>query len=365
MCDMTQTFGMAVPRVAATNEAYRAALLELPSAYLESEDTGVSGRDVGSRSALSPALMAMGDEEGVLPDLQGRALTTMSLLVCAFIRNMPLAWQQQPSEAVEHLVGYLEGHAADGGVMAALYWLFVRLYLSTALAKATSLSIRLPSTDLFTSLEPAAGIAQRTSSHAYRALLLCARTLAFCFPHEGANSTAPDGTPSVPVVETWRTLINELDAWQTSRPGNFEPMVDMDAPAASASYPFPTIFFTTGAAVLANQLYHTAMLLLLSHKPRSWRMAYPLPTSMAAGSLTQSPLWHAQQVCGIALNNDRKDCWDPCLVASLLVAARGMTHEEQQTAVMHGLSRIAEITRWKLDAVVAELKEEWDIAEAV
>lgn len=245
------------------------------------------------------------------------------------------------------------------------------LGLSAALAKATSVPIRLPPTEMFAQVDPAATIAERTSSHAYQALLLCAKTLAFCFPEDESSVQAAG-----PVVETWRTLVNELDAWHTSRPGDFEPMVDTDAQQASSppststststsssSYPFPTILFTTGAAVLANQLYHTAMLLLLSHKPRSWRMAYPLPASLAAGSITQSPLWHAQQACGIALNNDRRDCWDPCLVASLLVAARGMTHEEQQAAVLSGLARIADVTRWRLAGVVQELKREWDVAD--
>ncbi|OIW31512.1 hypothetical protein CONLIGDRAFT_677984 [Coniochaeta ligniaria NRRL 30616] len=394
ICDMTQTFGMAVPRIAAAeaSEACRAALLEIPAAYLEGEEVGAGAVEQqreaagsGGRDAevvTTPAVVrSAGEEERgrllllPLPDLEGRVLAAMSPVLCAFIRDMPVAWQGlgqggQPADPrVVYLTRHLEGHAADRGVMGAIYWLFVRLCLSAALANATSVPIRLPPTEMFAQADPAATLAERTSSHAHQALLLCAKTLAFCFPEDESSVQAAAGPP---VVETWRTLVDELDAWHASRPGDFEPMVDMDhaqqqagsPPSTStSSHPFPTILFATGAAVLANQLYHTAMLLLLSRKPRSWRMAHPLPASLAAGSTAQSPLWHAQRACGIALNNDRRDCWDPCLVASLLVAARGMTHEEQQAAVLSGLARIADVTRWRLAGVVEELKREWDVAD--
>lgn len=140
---MTQTFGMAVPRMAAAaSEAYRAALLEIPAAYLEGEEVG-AGAGAGAveqREAAgfggedadlvtTPAVVRAGEEER-LPNLEGRVLAAMSPVLCAFIRNMPLAWQGlgQPADPpVDYLTRHLEGHAADRGVMGAIYWLFVRL----------------------------------------------------------------------------------------------------------------------------------------------------------------------------------------------------------------------------------------------
>ena len=115
---------------------------------------------------------------------------------------------------------------------------------------------------------------------------------------------------------------------------------------------FPTILFTNGAAVLGNQLYHTAMLLLLQHRPRTIRNPY-------GRSLVMSPLWHAQRSCGISLNNDGQDCWDFSLVASFYVAAKGMSYGPQHQAILDGFERVADLTGWDLSSLTANLKETW------
>ncbi|PVH98825.1 hypothetical protein DM02DRAFT_508348, partial [Periconia macrospinosa] len=115
---------------------------------------------------------------------------------------------------------------------------------------------------------------------------------------------------------------------------------------------FPTLVFSNAAAVLANQLYHTSMLLLLQRKPR-------FVTQVQPNSPDFSLLWQSHRICGIAVNNDRWDCWDPCLVASFLVAAKTATHQSQHNIILSTLANIQEFTGWNVAHHVESLKHEW------
>jgi hypothetical protein len=127
-------------------------------------------------------------------------------------------------------------------------------------------------------------------------------------------------------------------------------MVELEADDKGQLFPF--IIFTNGAAALSNQLYHTSMLLLLQNRPRTLRRE-------KGTSLSMSPLWHAQRVCGISLNNDSRYSWDFSLVASFYVAAKRMTYEPQQRIILDGIDRIATITGWNLDGLATQLGRAW------
>ncbi|PTB68123.1 hypothetical protein BBK36DRAFT_1114509, partial [Trichoderma citrinoviride] len=114
---------------------------------------------------------------------------------------------------------------------------------------------------------------------------------------------------------------------------------------------FPTLYFTSGAGTFANQLYHTAMMLILAQKPRTLQVDQRRSWSL-------SRLWHAQRICGISVNNNRYECWDPCLLASFYLAARHMTHETQQREILIGFNRIGALG-WRVDGFVERLLQEW------
>jgi hypothetical protein len=159
-------------------------------------------------------------------------------------------------------------------------------------------------------------------------------------------------------VDSWKHLVNELERWRKQRPEEFRPIVELPSSSVESDSSFPTILFTNGAGIFGNQLYHTAMLLLLLDKPRTVRLTYLLPFVL-------SPLWHAQCICSISLNNDRRECWDPCLLATFLFAAKRMTHEFQQQDILHGLNRIQRLTGWNIREHVSELQEKWSLLNAV
>ncbi|EOO00226.1 putative c6 zinc finger domain-containing protein [Phaeoacremonium minimum UCRPA7] len=183
-------------------------------------------------------------------------------------------------------------------------------------------------------------------------LMLCARAINFI----AGDVSSPATEFPIPLAQAWRHIAEELGAWYTNRPEEFQPIVELDLDSRAGERLFPTVLFTNGAAVLANQLYHTAMMILLQHKPRTLVLD-------SRRSSAVSPLWHAQRVCGIALNNDRRECWDLSLVSSLFVAAKKMTYEPQQREILRRFDAIARVTGWNIGRFSSMLRDEWDISD--
>lgn len=143
-------------------------------------------------------------------------------------------------------------------------------------------------------------------------------------------------------VEVWKTLLHGLGLWYRCRPQEFQPMIEMyPKDGIRYDHDFPIIVFTSGAALLANQLYHTAMALLLQHKPR-------FDARIGSTSTSMSKMWHIHRICGIAINNQEVESWDPCLVASLIIAARTVTHKSQLSAVLSALRNVQTLTGWNV-----------------
>ena len=182
----------------------------------------------------------------------------------------------------------------------------------------------------------------RVFYYAITALFLCAKALQWCNNESGPSQ--------VRTVEDWVQIIDELSEWYHNRPQEFHPMLELSIQDPGEN--FPVVLFSHGAGVFGNQLYHTAMLLLIQAKPRTAKLVNYQPAIM-------SPLWHARQICSIALNNDRRECWDLSLLASFLVAARRMTHESQHNEILNGFDRIRALTGWDIHESLCPLREEW------
>jgi hypothetical protein len=137
--------------------------------------------------------------------------------------------------------------------------------------------------------------------------------------------------------------------WYSNRPQDFKPVLELE----KQDRLFPLLLFTNSAAIMANQLYHTAMLLLLQHRPRTL-------AAEAGRSPKQSPLRHAQKICGISLNNTDPNGWDFSLVASLYMAAKRMTYGPQQDAILGKMEQVVSMTGWKLSSLAPQLRQTWN-----
>jgi hypothetical protein len=161
-------------------------------------------------------------------------------------------------------------------------------------------------------------------------------------------------------LSQWTFLWSDCQKWYNERPVNVQQIVDIRGGEADQIDPdhdssFPILIYTTPMALVANAVYHTISLLLLTHKPRLLK-SLPGPRSVT------SHIWHAQSIAGIAASNDSPEQWDPILVASLLTIAKEMTHASQQSVLLDRLARITATTGIKLIHETEALQAAWNLA---
>lgn len=186
--------------------------------------------------------------------------------------------------------------------------------------------------------------------YAHETIALCAEVLEFSFGDQDAARSF-DTEPPKPRAVRWNSIVNKLNDWYSNRPPNFHSVIELN----DRKNPFPIIYFTNGTAVFANQLYHTAMMLILAHKPKTVQLEQRRTPSL-------SQLWHAHRICSISINNNRCECWDPCLLASFYAAARQMTHESQHREILHGFEHIGTLG-WPVNSFMDQLKQGWNTSE--
>lgn len=402
--DLTHSFGITALQIAVNSSSDRLlpALMGLSEACLRTQRSRVYSHAYGLQAVHFDDTVSAAYSEPASGDLDldVHENSTEPVLLRVFeelrslVSDVPKAWARGKGQYDYGYNGYMPlqsmVHRAYGMDMdAAVYWMFLRMgmflffyffiYLffffsipllrklvniltrtdiGKSLANNTPLRTPLPSLPI-----PSLALLCRTEStpervghYAQVLLWLCGKAL-LTYHQESSTHKAP-GTDS------WLQVFDELNQWHYLRPQEFKPMVELSndggaedhALGLNSGSEFPMLLFTNGAGAICNQLYHTAMLFMLECKPRTTAL---LNQSHPQYSPVLSPIWHAQRVCGIALNNDRRECWDPCLLASFLVAARHMTHESQQVEIVHGFDRIQALTGWGVGEYLTQLREEW------
>jgi hypothetical protein len=115
------------------------------------------------------------------------------------------------------------------------------------------------------------------------------------------------------------------------------------------SDPFPHILFAHWAAISANQLYHTACILLLGSKPAG---------SLAEAGRMGSAIWHAKSVCGISLTNPHAGCLNNA-IQPLWIAGRLLSHQSEHVVVVKLIRSIESMTGWATTWRIADLEAQW------
>ncbi|KAK1974603.1 hypothetical protein LZ30DRAFT_574713, partial [Colletotrichum cereale] len=348
LCDMGQTFGLYAPRLAMESEGVLHSLLAVAAVAQQADMGSTTFNDVeylrslaGARP-MSEEVVSMGDS-----NLVHLALWT----ACRFTSSIPDGWHDLAGTMGDDFWSVALAEATTKTII--ILSVLIRFELAAALVTGAPISVpeQLHYDPMPRPWDSSSPIAETMFQCTVAPLILCARAVNFCaggfHPH-----AAGLGIASTP-VHRWTVLGDALGAWYANRTQEFRPMAEMDGDESL----FPVVLFTNGAAVFANQLYHTAMLLLLQNKPRTLQPAPAAAKRSSAAS--SSPLWHAQRVCGIALNNDRRDSWDLCLVASLYLAAQRMTYEPQQRAILECFERVKALTGWNVDGFSARARQDW------
>ncbi|KAK2031047.1 hypothetical protein LX32DRAFT_662080 [Colletotrichum zoysiae] len=354
LCDMSQTFGLHVPRLAIEHEGVLHSFLAVAAVAEQADMRSAAFGDVEYFKSLVDARPMYAEGVGMSDcDIVRLALWA----ACQFASNGPDGWQDLLGAEGDRF--WSAALAGANSKTIAILSVLVRLELAAALVTGAPISVpeqlHFDNANQPSDFSP---VAEATFRCAVEPLLLCAQVVDFCAGTPRSHTTVGPGIPPTTPVHRWTVLCDALGAWYANRKQEFRPMAEMDGDEGL----FPVVLFTSGAAVLANQLYHTAMFMLLHNKPRTLQTAAAAAAAAAAkksSAASLSPLWHAQRVCGIALNNDRRDSWDPCLVASLYLAARRMTYEPQQRAVLECFERVGALTGWNVDGFTAKARENW------
>ncbi|PYH35702.1 uncharacterized protein BO87DRAFT_424598 [Aspergillus neoniger CBS 115656] len=350
ICDLTHPFGITAVQTALSSEPLMTALLDLSNACVIHKDMGkqqtshLSRIDQLTRPLWSDSFTFAAEN----------ALTAVLEETRWLVTDIAQTWKNMQNLRTRKLEP-LAHQALDPGIASSTYWMFFRLGLSAALANDRPIEIQLPMLPLpsLPILSRVEEVRERTRAYAHVLLWLCGKALMLYHQQTSPGQfVAPQQ-----LLDSWLDVFDAIEQWYHLRPHEFQPMVDLgvDDQLAQAESGFPLLLFANGTGAFCNQLYHTAMLLLLQCKPRT--------ALLGLQSITLSPLWHSQRICGIALNNDRRESWDPCLIASFLVAARRMTHESQQQEILEGFERVRDITGWDMDGYLTQLREDWSFLD--
>ncbi|KAL2829749.1 hypothetical protein BDW59DRAFT_158923 [Aspergillus cavernicola] len=363
ICDLNHPFGITALQTAVTSTSDRLlpALMALSEACMQrvGGGRGLAVRFDDSTASVyfeQPCSNHLDLDIDVHPDSTEDVLLNLFKELQSLVSDVGNAWAENCEDysPLQRLV-----HGADGmGLESAVYWVFLRI------GKSLANNTPLPNLTLLYRSE---NTHERVAHYAQALLWLCGKALTIYLYHQDSHRV------QAPNRDTWLQVFDKLSQWHYLRPQEFQPMVmielhsddrdqDQDQDQTQTLNPgsqFPMLLFTNGAGVLCNQLYHTAMLLMLECKPRT-----ALPQSHGHSPVL-SALWHAQRICGIALNNDRREWWDPCLLASFLVAARYMTHESQQVEIVRGFERIRGLTGWSVGEYLTQVREEWSFLDGV
>ncbi|KAI1496998.1 hypothetical protein F5X99DRAFT_45051 [Biscogniauxia marginata] len=335
MCDLGQGFGVYVPCLARRSRPLLRAILSLAMASQEGD------LDIGNESAVEDG------RYNSTPMFDATDVESQIGFLCRVLMRARMYTVGLPhGRGLEHsnLLDGLPSCRRMPIVCTLGLQLLLRLELATALVEEKALPVSANHLDEPSTPWHKTQLARDVFIDACGPLIFCIRALEFCFG-DGVDSIDSPGN----IIEVWTSLVDDLNSWYIRRRQEFQSIIELD----HSDDGIPVVFFTSGAAIFANQLYHTAMLLLLQHKPRT----APLPTWQRSSTL--SFLWHARRICGISLNNDRRECWDPSLVASLFMASKRMSHETQHHAILEGFDRIGIITGWEVNPYKTLLHREW------
>lgn len=299
-------------------------------------------------------------------------------------------WRAQ----IEPLDGFVSPTALTEELGEALFWLYFRLGMSQRHGSPSGNRMTDPSTfsDLAASIAtgkspitPFRSFLQRDGSPIHgsqpaiqpqtvhrvynHALCLLGHSLALIYGNPDVTSPQAASAPELAAfpslrqshfLSQWTFLWTDCQKWYNERPVDAQQIVDVRGGEADQIDPdhassFPILIYTTPMALVANAVYHITSLLLLAHKPR-------LLKSLPGPRCLTSHIWHAQSIAGIAANNDSPEQWDPILVAGLLLIAREMTHESQQTVLLERMRRITATTGINLERETETLQSVWRIA---
>lgn len=340
------------PIIAKERPHLKYAMLSLSARYLESRNSGVA-------PSLTLALYQH-TIQLLLPQLYMRDTAVIASCVILCVLEMfscsPKAWRRH-LDGCASLMQSLDIRGDGGGAEEAVFWCFSRMDLCGGLISLERTLIPVEKWTSDSVSEVSVSTYPRASGFQYYAKMasnILAQTMdLFSAYHasEGAfGFSAANPLESEAYGRRWRRLFEVIQDWFDTRPMEMLPVMAMSAKDCGS--PFPTVLYSNAAAISGNQFAHTAAILMLQRKPRD----------LALGKV-RSILWHARQICGIALSNDHHGAWTNT-VQPIWIAGKLMSHPQEHGAIVCLLRRIERETGWATQWRIDDLMEYWGDADS-
>lgn len=276
------------------------------------------------------------------------------LCVLEMMSSSPKAWARH-LEGCAMLLTAAGINGATGDVKQALFWCFARMDCWGGFLGDTPTQIPtglwfVPSPTMSTAVSHFK-TASGCDSYANYAVFLCASVVSvISSSHTSSRQQNKGASPTSSYSARWRALFRLLEDWYESRPQAMCPLISCPAPIDDNQQPFPLVLYANSDAINGNQLYHTSALLMLQERPKDFRLS----------ASHRSILWHARQVCGIAMSNCHHGAWINAL-QPLWIAGKIMSHISEHRAILELLARIERESGWATAWRMQDLKDYWGL----
>ena len=326
-------FQHTLPALAQTTLHLKCSLLALSARQLERK-TG----DIPSSTSLGLYQCAI---HLLLPllHLKDTSILASCVLLCVLEMGScsPKAWRRHLDGCANLIRSMGIRGDCGGGLEQALFWCFARMDVCGALISTTQTLI--PCSEWLSNLQQPYQTKQ-FEDHASRACFLLAKVLELLDDW----LTADRDTASDHLKRNWISLFDELKQWQLNL--SLEMLPVFSHSGSTDDNPFPTVIYSNGAAVSGNQLWHTAMLIMLRRKPTSIKVE------------SRSMLWHARHICGISQSNAHHGAWVNS-IQPLWIAGRLMSSPAEHCCILELFAKIEKETGWNAAWRAADLREYW------
>ncbi|XP_014557569.1 hypothetical protein COCVIDRAFT_15125 [Bipolaris victoriae FI3] len=345
--DGERHFQHQLPILARSHEHLKYSILALSARQIE-----VKNRSIHTEQSLALYQTAI---QLVLPHLHTRSMGVIATCVVLCVLEMQSSssrvWHQH-LDGCAHLIEAAGINGFSGGLEQALFWCFARMDVCGGLISSSKTLIPVERWVLGMSLDADVHLFRAKkgyNTHACEVVYLFAQILDLLSFHPNLARRAGVSLDTSEIrdeayMARWMRLWNHVSAWHATRPAEMLPITSLTNP----TWPFPKILYSNPAAISGNQLYHTACLLMLKHKPAGVTIM-PKPNSI---------FWYARQICGISMSNDHHGAWTNA-IQPLWIAGQWMSHESEHKAILQLLEKIEVQSGWGTKWRAEDLKEFW------
>ena len=294
----------------------------------------------------------------LLPQLTTRSTPVIASCVILCVLEMlscsPKAWQRH-LDGCATLLQAVGIHGFSGGLEQSIFWCFSRMDVCGGIISSARTLIPVSAYTPHTDLRGAIQLFRSTKdfgTYANQACFLLAHAVDL-LASIGSDMTGTLFSYSTSAAardftERWKDLWVIIDEWYQFRPDEMHPVFTSHAADAA----FPTILFSSAAGISGNQMYHTAAVLMLQHKP----------PAVDVTSKPRSILWHSRRIVGISRSNGHHGCWTNSL-QPLWIAGKVFQSPEEHRIIVDILEKIERESGWATKWRIDDLREWWATVE--